>query len=75
MPNKIHKKTGRQTGEMDRTDIQPRSGKLGQGKAIVKELPIADRKIEVELRHVVRVAPKNFDALKNSFENWAAKWE
>ena len=34
-----------------------------------------ERKIEVEIREVIRIAPHNFAALKNSFESWASQWD
>ena len=75
MLNKIHKKTGTKEGEVAGENIQPRPGKLGKSPAIVNEPPQEDRKIDVEIREVVRVAPKNFAAFKKSFEEWASKWE
>ncbi len=36
---------------------------------------IDDQKIEVELREIIRIYPRDFEALKNSFEEWAKKWE
>jgi len=34
-----------------------------------------DEKFEVEIRELVRIRPKDFEALKNSFEEWRDKWE
>jgi hypothetical protein len=34
-----------------------------------------DEKFEVEIREMVRIRPKDFEALKNSFEEWRNKWE
>jgi len=33
-----------------------------------------DRKFDVEIREIVRIRPVDFEALKNSFEEWSAKW-
>lgn len=32
-------------------------------------------RIEVEIRHIVRVHARDFEAIKNSFEEWARQWE
>ena len=34
-----------------------------------------DQKIEVEIRHIVRVRPEDFKAVRDSFEDWALKWD
>jgi hypothetical protein len=34
-----------------------------------------DQKIEVEIRHIVRVKPEDFKAVRDSFEEWALKWD
>lgn len=56
---------------MEGENLQPKPSQLGSGKIIVERL---DEKIEVEIREVLRVRPKDFDALKNSFEEWANMW-
>ena len=37
-------------------------------------IPI-DEKIEVEIRDIIRVRPQDFQAIKNSLEEWAKQWE
>lgn len=34
-----------------------------------------DEKFEVEIRELVRIRPRDFEAFKNSFEEWRDKWE
>jgi len=34
-----------------------------------------DQKIDVEIRDIIRIKPADFEALKNSFEEWASKWD
>lgn len=80
MSNKIHKKTRGNERKLDRKNIQPRSGKLRKSPVIVNinqesEYEQIERKIEVEIREVIRIAPHNFAALKNSFESWASQWD
>jgi hypothetical protein len=33
-----------------------------------------DRKFDVEIREIVRIRPVDFEALKNSFEEWSEQW-
>jgi hypothetical protein len=33
-----------------------------------------EQKIEVEIRDLIRIKPSDFSALKDSFEEWASKW-
>lgn len=39
----------------------------------VKYIP-TQQKIEVEIRDIIRISPGDFSALKDSFEEWASKW-
>jgi hypothetical protein len=58
---------------MDSQDLQQGFGKSREGKDI-KYLPV-DEKIDVEIREIVRIHPRDFEALKNSFEEWAKRWD
>lgn len=71
MQNKIREKSGAKKREVVGQDIQPRPSKFGESKIVKEE----ERKIEVEIREVVRIYPRDFAALKNSFEEWSAKWD
>lgn len=57
---------------MDSENLQQGPSKSGKGKAI-KYLPV-DEKIDVEIREIIRIRPADFEALKNSFEEWANQW-
>lgn len=56
-------------------DLQPELDQQGESEAITYTPKQDDQKIEVEIREVVMVRPQDFHALKNSFEEWASKWE
>jgi hypothetical protein len=57
---------------MVRKNIQPRSSEPGEGKDIIYQF---DEKIPVELRQILRINPRDFAALKNSFEEWSKQWD
>lgn len=44
---------------------------IGQGE----KKTVNDARVEVEFGHIVRVKPCDFEAIKNSFEEWAVQWE
>lgn len=50
--------------------IQPRSHKSRKSEVITYE-----EKIEVEIRDIVRINPRDTNALKISYEKWASQWE
>ena len=56
---------------MEGEDIQP--GDSGQGQEPV--IVISDEKVEVEIREVIRIHARDFEALKNSFAAWSKQWE
>jgi len=58
---------------MVRKNIQPKLSKQGKSEALTYVQP--DEKIPVEIREIVRIKPEDFAGLKNSFEEWAKKWE
>ena len=58
---------------MDRKDLQPRPGQSGES-ANIERVP-DDSKIAVEIRDILLIKPQDFYALKQSFEEWAMKWE
>lgn len=53
-------------------NIQPGSNRIKEGENLEY---IADEKVDVEIREIVRIYPRDFDALKKSFEEWAKSWE
>lgn len=60
---------------MENKSIQPRFSQSGQSEAIKLPAELAeDEKIEIEFREIVRVYPKDFVAVKKSFEAWASEW-
>lgn len=57
---------------MERKNICARLDQSGESEIIVER---QNEKIDVEIRDIIRVRPQDFAALKNSFEEWAAKWD
>lgn len=57
---------------MDGENLQQGLDKLGESEVKVERF---DEKIDVEIRDIIRIRPQDFSALKNSFEEWASKWE
>lgn len=55
---------------MDSQSLLKGTSGQGQSKAIRQE-----ERIETEFRHIVRIYAKDFEAVKNSFEEWAGQWE
>ena len=72
MQNKVPKIAKSQKGELVREDLQPGNGEPGKGQAVVYQYA---EKIPVEIREIVRISPKDFWALKHSFEEWASQWD
>lgn len=35
---------------------------------------VSEQKVDVEIRDILRIKPQDFSALKDSFEEWASKW-
>ena len=62
-------------GDLESENIRSRSGQSGQSQALdeLEYIPEEER-IEVEIRDIIRVKPSELAALKDSFEEWAAKW-
>lgn len=56
---------------MESKDLLSGSSEQGESQTIIR----SDEKIEVEIRDVIRIRPQDFEAFKNSFEEWASKWE
>lgn len=58
-------------------NIRKGLSKSGESEIIedneVKYIP-TQQKIEVEIRDIIRISPGDFSALKDSFEEWASKW-
>lgn len=54
-------------------NIQSGPSKPRQGENI-ERIP-DDSKIPVEIRDILLIKPQDFYALKQSFEEWAMKWE
>lgn len=69
MQNKVQKKGIRKTGKVVSKSVQSRD--IGQGE----KKTVNDARVEVEFGHIVRVKPCDFEAIKNSFEEWAVQWE
>ena len=59
---------------MESKNLQPGLTKPRKGKAL-KVITDYDRKIDVEIRDIIRIKPQDFSALKNSFEEWAKQWD
>lgn len=60
---------------MDSESVQQGTSGQGKSKAIVYEKIREEERIETELRCVVRIYARDFEACKNSFEEWAKNWE
>lgn len=58
---------------MESKDLQ--SGNGGQGESKIVKISKDEGRIECEIKHVVRVHAKDFQAFQNSFEEWARQWE
>jgi hypothetical protein len=56
-------------------DLQPRNIQPVPNEVVEPKVVPTDEKFEVEIREMVRIRPKDFEALKNSFEEWRNKWE
>lgn len=63
-------KTGQKNLEVE--NLQPGSGGSRKGKVIMER---TDEKIEVEIRHIFRIAPHKTHEVKQSFEEWADRWD
>lgn len=57
---------------MEGENLREGLDKSGESEVVVERI---DEKIDVEIRDIIRVRPQDFSALKNSFEEWASKWE
>lgn len=53
-------------------DLRKGFSKSGQSEALTY-VPV-EAKIDVEIRDIIRVKASEFSALKDSFEEWASKW-
>jgi hypothetical protein len=60
---------------MGRKNLLKGSDQSGKGEDIEQTIERSDQKIDVEIREIIRVRPCDFEALKNSFESWAAQWD
>lgn len=69
----LREKEPEKAGPVARQNLQPRLSKPRQGENI--EVIPADSKIPVEIRDILLIKPQDFYALKQSFEEWAMKWE
>lgn len=56
---------------MEGENLQQGFDQQGESEVIIRD----DEKIEVEIREIVRIRPQDFAPLKNSFEEWAEKWQ
>jgi hypothetical protein len=59
-------------------DLRKGSSQSGESEVIIKKpdpvyIP-SEQKIDVEIRDILRIKPSDFSALKDSFEEWASKW-
>ena len=72
MQDKIHKTARTKKGEVASQDLLKGSTAKGKGEVITIE---RSEKIEVEIREIIRIYPADFEALKNSFEEWAESWQ
>lgn len=66
---------------MESQNIQPRIDSEGKSEVIdlkneqePKYIPLT-KKFEAEIRYVVRIHPKDFESLVNSFTDWSSQWE
>lgn len=57
---------------MDGENIQQRDDQSREGEDIEY---IADEKVPVIIKEIIRIDPRNFSALKHSFEEWAKQWD
>jgi len=64
--------------------VLKRNGRSGESEIVEEKEPEKPKEIkiskdggrvEVDIKHVVRVHARDFEALKNSFEEWAKQWE
>jgi hypothetical protein len=53
-------------------DLQQRASKPRKSEDLEY---IQDEKIPVMIKEIVRIHPKDFSALKSSFEEWSKQWE
>jgi hypothetical protein len=60
-----------------RKNLLARSDQPEESAPIKEQLKYVrdDRKFDVEIREIVRIKPVNFEALLNSFEEWAKQWQ
>jgi hypothetical protein len=61
---------------MDSEIIQSGVSEQGESEVINDPhyIPLT-KKFEVEIRHIIRIHPKDFEDLVNSFAEWANEWE
>lgn len=57
---------------MDSKSLLKGSSELGESEALSFK---DEEKVEIEIREIVRIYARDFDALKKSFEEWAKQWE
>lgn len=57
---------------MDSKSLLEGSSELGESEALSFK---DEEKVEIEIREIVRIYARDFDALKKSFEEWAKQWE
>jgi hypothetical protein len=70
MQGKIPKKGNKKS--MDSKSLLKGSSELGESEALSFK---DEEKVEIEIREIVRIYARDFDALKKSFEEWAKQWE
>lgn len=56
---------------MEGENLQQGFNQQRESETIIRD----DEKIEVEIREILRIRPQDFAPLKNSFEEWASKWQ
>lgn len=54
---------------MENKDVQPSSGKLGQGEDLEEE------KIPLEIKDIIRIKPSAFPLFKKEFEKFILEWD
>lgn len=56
-------------------DKDYKQGPAGQGQKTDITTGTQMEKIEISIEHVVRIYPKDFEAIFKSFQAWADNWE
>lgn len=58
---------------MANKNLQSGTGKLGESAPIRYER--IREKVDFEIRDIIRAYPEDYQAIKNSLEDWARQWE